>query len=78
MMASSQAGPEHGFDFESAENVATATIAGIADGSLTVVRGGQTRSQMIALNRDDPAAVDEMLAGRKTQLEQAVAGHSSL
>lgn len=78
MMASSQAGPEHGFDYESPENVATATIAGIADDSITVVRGGQTRSDMIALNHDDPAAVDEMLAARKNQLEQAVAGHSSL
>jgi len=73
MMASSQAGPEHGFTYESPEDVAAATIAGIAAGSLTVVRGGQTRNQMIALNRNDPAAVDEMLAGRKTELEQAVA-----
>lgn len=78
MMASSRAGSEHGFDYESPEDVAAATIAGIGDGSLTVVRGGQTRSQMIALNQDDPAAVDEMLAGRKAELEKAVASHSSL
>jgi len=78
MMETSKAGAEHGFDYESPENVAAATIVGITDGSLTVIRGGETRTQMIALNRNDPAAVDEMLNGRKPELEQAVAGHSSL
>jgi len=78
MMSSSQAGPEHGFDYESPEEVAAAAVAGITDGSLTVVRGGQTRSRMIALNRDDPGAVDQLLAERKSELEQAVADHSSL
>jgi len=33
---------------------------------------------MIALNRDNPAAVDEALAARKPALEQAVGSHSSL
>ncbi len=78
MMSSSQAGPEHGFDYESPEEVAAAAVAGITDDSLTVVRGGQTRSRMIALNRDDPGAVDQLLAERKSELEQAVADHSSL
>lgn len=36
------------------------------------------RAQMIDLNRNDPAAVDQFLAGRKPELEQAVAGHSIL
>lgn len=78
MMESSKAGPEHGFDYESPEEVAAAIVAGMADGSLTVVRGGERRSQMIALNREDPAEVDRMLAGRKEALEEAVAAHSSL
>ena len=78
MMETSKAGTEHGFDYESPDNVAAATIAGITDGSLTVVRGGETRTQMITLNRTDPAAVDELLNNRKAELEQAVAGHSSL
>ncbi len=50
----------------------------MVDGSLTVVRGGESRAQMIDLNRNDPAAVDQFLAGRKPELEQAVAGHSIL
>ena len=78
MMASSQAGPEHGFQYESPDEVAAATIAGMVDGSLAVVRGGERRQQMIALNRTDPGALDRQLVAGKTELEQAVAGHSSL
>jgi uncharacterized oxidoreductase len=78
MMDSSQAGPEQGFHYESAEDVAAATVAGMIDGSVTVVRGGEARDQMIALNRNDPAAVDELLLERKNALEEAVAGHSSI
>ncbi|WP_432487268.1 SDR family NAD(P)-dependent oxidoreductase [Kineococcus sp. SYSU DK018] len=78
MMDSSRAGAEHGFEYESAEDVAAATLAGIADGSLRVVRGGQRRRDTIALDREDPAALDEVLAARKDALERAVATHSSL
>ena len=78
MMDSSEAGPEQGFDYESPEDVALATIEGIVDGRLNVVRGGTSRDQMIALNREDPAAVDRMLAERKDDLEKAVANHSSI
>ncbi|WP_164701859.1 SDR family oxidoreductase [Modestobacter sp. KNN46-3] len=78
MMASSQAGPEHGFVYETPDEVAAATIAGMADGSLTVVRGGERRAQMIDANRTDPASLDRQLAGLKPELEKAVAGHSSL
>ena len=78
MMETSKAGTEHGFDYESPEEVAAATILGITDGSLTVIRGGETREEMITLNRNDPSAVDTMLNGLKPALEQAVAGHSSL
>ncbi len=78
MMDSSQAGVEHGFEYESPEDVAAAAVEGMEQGALTVVRGGATRSEMIALNREDPAAVDRMLAERKAALEAAVADHSSL
>jgi len=50
----------------------------MVDGSIRIIRGDETRSQMIALNRDDPAALDRTLAERKGQLETAVAGHASL
>jgi short-subunit dehydrogenase len=78
MMASSQAGPEHGFQYESPDDVAAATIDGMVDGSLAVVRGGERRRQMIELSRTDPGEVDRLLAARKSALEEAVAGHSSL
>ncbi|MCA1711342.1 MAG: SDR family NAD(P)-dependent oxidoreductase [Actinobacteria bacterium] len=78
MMSSSQATAEHGFEYESPDDVAAATVSGMADGSLMVVRGGESRAAMIALNRDNPLAVDQALAARKPALEQAVASHSSL
>lgn len=43
-----------------------------------VVRGGPRRRQTIALDRDDRAAVDGVLAARRDALEQAVTDHSSL
>lgn len=39
MMTSSEATTEHGFDYESPDDVAAATAVGMVDGSLTVVRG---------------------------------------
>lgn len=78
MMKTSNAGAEHGFDYESPDAVAAAVIEAMAGDRLSVVRGGETRSSMIAANREDPAAVDRMLAERKDALEQAVSTHSSL
>ncbi|MGI8946619.1 MAG: SDR family NAD(P)-dependent oxidoreductase, partial [Ornithinimicrobium sp.] len=71
MMESSKAGAEEGFEYESPEAVADATVDAILDGSLTVVRGGQRRRDMIATNREDPASVDQVLAERKPLLEKA-------
>jgi len=78
MMESSKAGVAEGFEYEPPEAVAEATVEAILDGSLTVVRGGQRRRDMIATNREDPASVDRMLAERKPLLEKSVEGHSSL
>ncbi len=78
MMESSKAGPEHGFDYEGPDAVAEAVVEAMIDGHISVIRGGETRTRMIAMNRDDPASVDRMLAERKDALEEAVAGHSSL
>ncbi len=78
MMESSKAGAAEGFEYESPEAVAEATVEAMLDGSLTVVRGGQQRRDMIATNRQDPASVDRMLAERKPLLERAVEAHSSL
>ncbi len=77
MMDSSEAGAEHGFDYESPEDVAAAAVAGMEHDAPTVVRRGATGSAMIALNRED-SAVDRTLFERKGALEEAVADHSSL
>ncbi len=78
MMESSRATAEHGFDYVRPEEVAVAVVAGMFDDRLTVVRDGEVRSPMIALDREDPAAVDAALAERKAELERAVVNHSTL
>lgn len=78
MMATSQAGPEVGFNKESASAVAAAIVAGIEADAMEVVRGGEARAKMIALNREDPAALDERFLGLKPALERAVRDHAAL
>ena len=78
MMKSNRAGPELGFSREPAADVAAAIVEGIEAGAFEVIRGGETRAKMIALNRDDPRAVDERFLGLKPALEEAVKDHSAL
>jgi uncharacterized oxidoreductase len=78
MMASSRAGPELGFTRESADAVGEAIALGIESDALEVVRGGEARGQMIALNAADPQAVDRMFAPMKAALSEAVRDHSAL
>jgi short-subunit dehydrogenase len=78
MMRSNRAGPELGFSREPAEAVAAAIIEGIETDAFEVIRGGETRAQMIALNRTDPAAVDAKFLSLKIALEEAVKDHSAL
>ena len=78
MMKSNRAGPELGFAREPASAVADAIVEGIEADAFEVIRGGQARAQMIALNRDNPAAVDESFLGLKPALEDAVKDHSAL
>lgn len=78
MMQSNRAGPELGFSREPASAVADAIVEGIEANAFEVVRGGEARAQMIALNRDNPGAVDERFLGMKAALEDAVKDHSAL
>ncbi len=78
MMKSNRAGPELGFSREPASAVAAAIVEGIETSAFDVIRGGEARAQMIALNRDNPAAVDEQFLRLKPALENAVKGHSAL
>lgn len=78
MMQSNRAGPELGFGREPASDVAAAIVEGIETGAFEVIRGGAARAQMIALNRDNPSAVDERFLGLKPALEDAVKDHSAL
>ena len=78
MMSSNRAGSELGFTREPAEAVAAATIVGIEEDAFEVIRGGEARAKMIALNRDDPAALDKRLLDLKPALSEAVRDHSAL
>lgn len=78
MMKTNRAGPELGFSREPAAAVAAAIVEGIETNAFEVIRGGEVRAQMIALNRDNPAAVDDRLAALKAALEDAVKDHSAL
>ncbi|HEX7340623.1 MAG TPA: SDR family oxidoreductase [Rhodanobacteraceae bacterium] len=78
MMKSNRAGPELGFSREPPTDVADAIVDGIENRALEVIRGGEARTRMIALNRDHPAAIDERFLGLKPALEDAVKDHSAL
>lgn len=78
MMATSQAGPELGFNKEPAAAVAAAIVEGIEADAMVVVRGGEARAKMVALNRDDPGALDERFLGLKPALAAAVRNHDAL
>ena len=78
MMTSSRAGPELGFFPETAAAVGEAIVAGIEANALEVVRGTETRLKTIALNHDDPAAVDQRFLTLKPALAAAVRDHSAL
>jgi len=78
MMKSNRAGPELGFSREPASAVAQAIIEGIEANAFEVIRGGEARAKMIALNRDDPAAVDARFLSLKPVLEEAVKDHAAL
>ena len=78
MMESNEGGPELGFEYESAEDVAEALVAGLEAGELEVVRGAEDRSAMTQMSREQPRELDEQVAQMKDDLEAAVANHSSM
>lgn len=78
MMQTSRAGPELGFILETASAVADAIVSGIEADAFDVIRGGEARSKLIAINRNDPAAVDKRFLDMKPALLEAVRDHSAL
>lgn len=78
MMETNEAGPELGFQYESAEDVAEALVAGLEAGELEVVRGAENRTAMTQMSREQPRQLDEQVASMKSDLEAAVADHSSM
>jgi len=77
-MESNRAGSDLGFGREPASDVAAAIVAGIENDVFGVVRCGEVRVQMIAVNRDNPAAVDARFLDIKSALAEAVRDHAAL
>lgn len=75
MMASSKAGADLGFGREPAADVGKAVVEGIEANVIEVVRGGEARAKAIALNRDNPLALDERFQSMKAALEEATRDH---
>ncbi len=78
MMDSNEAGPDLGFQYESAEEVAEALVNGLEAGELEVVRGAEDRSAMTQMSRENPRELDEQVAQMKDELQKAIANHSSM
>ncbi|CAN5232567.1 N/A [soil metagenome] len=78
MMETNEAGPELGFKYESAEEVARALVEGVEAGELNVVRGAEDRSQVAETSSENPREMDEQIASMKGDLEQAVKSHRSI
>lgn len=78
MMDTTTAGPELGFDYEPAEAVADAIVAGLREDAVEVVRDADRRATMLEANRKRPKEVDARIARKKHLLEAAVANHRSM
>lgn len=78
MMRSSNAGAELGWAREPVSEVADSIVPRIEEDALEVIRAGEARAALIALNRHDPKAADQRHRTNKPALEKAVRGHSSL
>lgn len=78
MMRTNRAGPELGFARENALEVAEAFVAGMEADAVSVVRGGEARDALVALNRSDPEAIDARMLAMKPSLEDAVKDHTAL
>lgn len=78
MMETNEAGPELGFKYESAEEVARALVEGLAAGEIHVVRGAESRSEVAETSSENPREMDEQIASMKEDLEAAVQSHRSI
>lgn len=78
MMSSNKAGADLGFALQPVADVVGSIVDGMETGVFEVVRGGEARQAMLALNREDPAAMDARFLDMKPRLEAAVCDHSAL
>ncbi|MGW0518780.1 SDR family NAD(P)-dependent oxidoreductase [Crossiella sp. NPDC003009] len=75
MMATSEAGPEHGFAKRSVREVVAEIISALANGEHEINTSLPERQEIQRRNAVDPLAVDALLAPRLAGFEQAVRDH---
>lgn len=78
MMSTNQAGADLGFALQPVADVVGSIVDGLEADALDVVRGGDTRRELVLRNLTDPASVDAHFKEVKARLEEAVASHSAL
>jgi NAD-dependent SIR2 family protein deacetylase len=64
MMSAWKPGASIGTSFENPQSVAAAIVEGMEQDALSVIRGGEARLAMIALNQSEPEKIDERYALR--------------
>lgn len=78
MMATSDAGPGLGVVREPAGEVAAAIVEAMERDAIDVIRGGEARQALLALNHAEPAQVDARFSAIKPDFESAVRRHRHL
>lgn len=78
MMESNAAGPELGFFYQTAEEVAQIIVLGLKADQPEIITAPEERRGFFKRNTEHPEEVDAFYAGIKDRLEEAVKNHSSL
>lgn len=78
MMESNAAGPELGFFYQTAEEVAQIIVSGLKADQSEIITAPEERRAFFKRNIEHPEEVDAFYMGIKERLEDAVKKHSSL
>ena len=78
MMENNAAGPELGFFYQTAEEVAQIIVRGLQADQPEIITAPEERRAFFKLNTERPGEVDAFYAGIKDRLEDAVKDHSSV
>jgi uncharacterized oxidoreductase len=78
MMESNGAGPELGFFYQTAEEVAQIVLSGLKAGQAEIITAPEERRAFFKRNIESPEEIDAFYEGIKDRLEEAVKHHSTV